>query len=336
MIYLIRTKYEKISLLKIGYTEDSKKKSRYNNYRLHNPLFELLYEIPEGTEECEKLLQLYFSEFQYKDYGNEWFYECQDIIDYFETHRTSESLSDLQDSGLVIDRAKFYQFRDFVEKIINLIVNKKVDLGEISLGDGVNQVSNLVNNVLVIRHIRSYSRFWKYIEDVFGYKESDLLGQEYLDSIQKFLAKFDSYTRFTDKMRFLYDNVNNFTEEEFSSILRSIDIVFKNYFTVLGRDRIRALQFRKYALDAEQERLYGNQNKNSDLKSSIYSTFIVGNRYTKVFIKEKLGEIYNILGIQSSPKATDIENYFEVKKVQITNKETGKKDHGYLILKIKE
>ena len=55
MIYLIRTKYEKISLLKIGYTEDSKKKSRYTNYRLHNPLFELLYEIPEGTEEHEKL-----------------------------------------------------------------------------------------------------------------------------------------------------------------------------------------------------------------------------------------------------------------------------------------
>ena len=32
MIYLIRTRYEKISLLKIGYTEDSKKKLRYINY----------------------------------------------------------------------------------------------------------------------------------------------------------------------------------------------------------------------------------------------------------------------------------------------------------------
>ena len=54
MIYLIRTKYEKkISLLKIGYTEDSKKRSRYINYRLHNP-----NEIPEETrmKKCLKAL----------------------------------------------------------------------------------------------------------------------------------------------------------------------------------------------------------------------------------------------------------------------------------------
>lgn len=62
MIYLIRTKYEKISLLKIGYTEDSKKKSRYTNYRLHNPLFELLYEIPEGTEESERAFKCLISD----------------------------------------------------------------------------------------------------------------------------------------------------------------------------------------------------------------------------------------------------------------------------------
>ena len=334
MIYLIRTKYEKISLLKIGYTEDSKKKSRYTNYRLHNPLFELLYEIPEGTEECEKLLQLYFSEFQYKDYGNEWFYESQDIIDYFETHRTSESLGDLQDSGLVIDKAKFYQFRDFVEKIINLVVNKKVDLGEISLGDGVNQVSNLVNNVLVIRHIRSYSRFWKYIEDVFGYKESDLLGQEYLDSIQKFLAKFDSLNFFTDKMRLLCES--DLTSHEINSVLELIPIDYKNYYITLGKDRVRSLSYQKSKLKLEYEKQKSFQIKTDTLLNSIYSTFLVGNRYSNTFIKEKLGEIYNNLDIQSSPKATDIENYFEVKKVQITNKETRKKDHGYLILKLKE
>ena len=336
MIYLIRTKYEKISLLKIGYTEDSKKKSRYTNYRLHNPLFELLYEIPEGTEECEKLLQLYFSEFQYKNYGNEWFYESQDIIDYFETHRTSESLGDLQDSGLVIDRAKFYQFRDFVEKIINLIVNKKVDLGEISLEDGVNQVNNLVNNVLVVRHIRSYSRFWKYIEDVFGYEERDLLGQEYLDSIQKFLTKFDSYTRFTDKMKFLCDNVNNFTEEELSSILGSIDIIFKNYYLTIGPEKIRNLQYKNSVIKSEYDRLLNNQIYGGNLKDKIYESFKIGERYTRSFIKERLGEIYSNLGIQSSPKAIDIEKYFEIKSVLVFNRETGKRDSLYLILKIKE
>lgn len=57
MIYLIRTKYEKISLLKIGYTEDSKKKSRYINYHLHNP-----NEIPEGDEEDERVFKSLISD----------------------------------------------------------------------------------------------------------------------------------------------------------------------------------------------------------------------------------------------------------------------------------
>ena len=43
-----------MKILLYGYTEDSKKKSRYVNYRLHNPLFELLYEIPEGDEKDKR------------------------------------------------------------------------------------------------------------------------------------------------------------------------------------------------------------------------------------------------------------------------------------------
>lgn len=329
MIYLIRTKYEKISLLKIGYTEDSKKKSRYTNYRLHNPLFELLYEIPEGTEECEKLLQLYFSEFQYKDYGNEWFYESQDIIDYFETHRTSESLGDLQESGLVIDRAKFYQFRDFVEKIINLVVNKKVDLGEISLGDGVNQVSNLVNNVLVIRHIRSYSRFWKYIEDVFGYKESDLLGQEYLDSIQKFLTKFDSLNFFTDKMKALCES--DLTPQEISTVLELIPIDYKNYYITLGKEKIRSLSYQKSKLKLESENQMNNQLSSDDLLNLIYSSFVIGNKYTKPHIKKVLADIYSSLNISTTPKAIDLEKYFELKLVDVVD-EFGKRTKGFKLI----
>lgn len=331
MIYVIQVRYEDITLLKIGYTEDSKKKLRYANYRLHNPLFELLYEIPEGTEECEKMLQIYFSEFQYKGYGNEWFYESQDIIDYFETHRTSESLVDLQDSGLVIDRKKFYQFRNFVEKIINLVINRKVNLGDISLGDGVNQVSNLVNNVLVIRRIRSYSRFWKYIEDVFGYKESDLIDQEYPNKVTKFLEYFDSYTQFTDKMKYLCDNVTDFSEEEFSSILGSIDIIFKNYFLTLGKERIRALQYRKYALDSEYQRQKNNQFNSKNLDDIIYSEFKVGEKYLKSYIKQKLNNIYESLELKLSPKATDLEKYFEMKLVDVID-DFGKRTKGFKII----
>ena len=51
MIYLIETTYydketkEVLDLLKIGYTEDSKKDKRFMAYRMHNPGYKLLYEV---------------------------------------------------------------------------------------------------------------------------------------------------------------------------------------------------------------------------------------------------------------------------------------------------
>ena len=204
---------------------------------------------------------------------------------------------------------------------------------------GGNDMFPVFNNLVMISEIRAFEIQQVDYKDRFTVINQIKISENVsvnLDRTDQFLEVFSTLTQFTDKMKSLYDVSFIFNDDEMKYVLGLIHMSFRNYFTVLGRDRIRALQFRKYALDAEYERLYGNQNKNSDLKSSIYSTFMINNRYTKVYVKQKLGEIYNNLGIQSSPKATDIENYFEVKKVQITNKETGKKDHGYLILKIKE
>ena len=152
------------------------------------------------------------------------------------------------------------------------------------------------------------------------------------DKITEFLVQFDFYTQFTDKMKFLCDNAGNFTEEEFSSILGSIDIIFKNYYITLGKERIRALQYRKYALDSEYQRQKNNQFNSKNLDDIIYYEFKVGEKYLKSYIKQKLGDIYESLGIKLSPKATDLEKYFEIKKIQITNRDSGKRDNGYELI----
>lgn len=59
MIYLIKSagyneKGDFIHLLKIGYTEDSKKDKRFQLYKLHNPTCKVLYEIPNLPEDIEK------------------------------------------------------------------------------------------------------------------------------------------------------------------------------------------------------------------------------------------------------------------------------------------
>ena len=79
MIYLIKTNYGVMSLLKIGYTNNIE--NRLKDYRTHNPLVELI-SSREGSPELENFLHKYFSEYSYSNQP-EWFYYNDYIIDNF-------------------------------------------------------------------------------------------------------------------------------------------------------------------------------------------------------------------------------------------------------------
>ena len=193
------------------------------------------------------------------------------------------------------------------------------------------------NDLVMVSEIRAFQIQQVDYKDRFSVintvKQGSIL--TYTDRITEFLTQFDSYTQFTEKMKFLCDSVINFTEEEFLSILDSINIIFKNYYIVLGKERIRALQYRKYALDSEYQRQRNNQFNSKNLDEAIYFSFKVGERYLKSHIKQILGNIYESLGLKLSPKATDLEKYFDIKLVDVID-ETGKRTKGFKILKKKE
>ena len=77
-------------LLKIGYTEDSNK--RLLSYKHSNPSIITLKIFDFGDKVLESSLHLYFRKFRYKDYGREWFEYDESIIQFFEDHKTEESM----------------------------------------------------------------------------------------------------------------------------------------------------------------------------------------------------------------------------------------------------
>ena len=132
-------------------------------------------------------------------------------------------------------------------------------------------------------------------------------------------------------MRFLcnYDFVGNCIDLDY--ILNSIPLVFKNYYLTVGPEKIKNLQYKNSVILEEYNRLKGNQNNVDNLRYLIYSSFVVGEKYTKPYIKQTLTTIYNKLGVQSSPKAVDIENYFDIKLVDVID-ETGKRTKGFKLI----
>lgn len=329
MLYLINeTFYNKntkeiIDILKIGYTSDTiKSGSRYTTYLNHCPEAKLLYEIPGGTLDHEAALLSKFHHLLYK--GNEWFRYSQEIIDYFKTHRDLESLSDLRLPEIQHEA----EIKDYCGKCLNLLLHERVSCGELSLEQATNSVKPMLD-VLLSKRFKNIVQIDRYFLSVFDFDthKNDIKSVK----ITEFLVQFDSYTQFTEKMKFLCNSVNSFSEEEFSSILGSIDIIFKNYYITLGKERIRALQYRKYALDSEYQRQKNNQFNSRNLDDIVYSEFKVGEKYLKSFIKQRLGDIYESLGLKLSPKAIDLEKYFELKLVDVVD-EFGKRTKGFKLI----
>ena len=192
----------------------------------------------------------------------------------------------------------------------------------------------VLNSLVMISEIRAFQIQQIDYKDRFSVFRS--VNQELCndEEIIDFINTFNSLTYFTEKMKLLC--TCNLNQYQIENVLEQIPINFKNYYNTVGPEKIRNLQFKNSVIQEEYERLKYSQGMKSELCVAIYNAFLVGDKYLKCEIKIKLKEIYENLNITESPKASDINRYFELKNIQITNKDTGKRDNGYLLIKKRE
>ena len=278
------------TILKIGYTNDKTPEKRFTSYEVANPSYDILYTIPDCTEDDEKKLHYYFEKYKY-DYGNEWFYYEDEIIEFFDTHKTKESIDELGlDKKPKPGRPKADStlFREELAKWLR---------------DNNTTLSDIVKKVLII-----------------------------------FTAvEVNGLKVFYDKMKFLcntlyFNRDKSISDKDIGLILSKLPYNYSKYLTTLGPERCRANGYHLTEIKNEFESTYLKDLDN--LKSKILSEFKVGERYLKSDIKEKLRGIYTSESYTKTPKANDLEDYFEVKGCLILK--DGKKSAGFEILKEKK
>ena len=148
--------------------------------------------------------------------------------------------------------------------------------------------------------------------------------------VDKELETFNSIPYYHDKMRYVCQLSNTLDSIHFDLFLNSISKDYKNYYVVLGSEGCSACKFRRKEMEIEYQRIIGNQRV--DFHLELDKQFKVGERYLFSDIKKILTEIYNLVGYQQTPKATDLEEWYVLKSCQITNPITKKREHGYKIL----
>ena len=342
MIYLIRSSAvvdESIPsfefILKIGYCRDDREKVRKTAYLTENPTIKTLFTIPGGTEQDEKNLHHHFR--KYLKYRNEWFSYEQEILDFFTTHTTKESLEelDLHLSKKKQDKLQKERNENFLEnkqKYINPILHNLGDIEIIEYVKKQEELAKVLNNLfLTFSDIDSYFRS--------NYPDIDFNTPEIIsEKAQKILKEFENQQFFNNKMRYLYSL--HMDEDIAKQVLDNIyDTSYAKYYWTISSSRAGSLKYQKGNLEEEYQNIINPKDLSQieeDVRTKILSSFLPENRYLKSDIKETLRKIYEDLGYNKTPKASDLEEYFELHPCQIKNKETGKKDNGFEILKKKE
>ena len=147
--------------------------------------------------------------------------------------------------------------------------------------------------------------------------------------IKEFLKRFEECTVFSEKLKMLCEE--SFTESELDVVLDQIPISYKNYYDTLGVSRCKSLRYRKCDLEKELS-VQVQTFEDNNLGSEIYQEFIPDQKYSLKEVKEKLKKIYDKYNYKKSPKATDILNYFSIKKIKILDDSCGKRVDGFQIL----
>jgi hypothetical protein len=322
MIYLIETTYynkntkEILDLLKIGYTEDSNKDKRFTLYKLHNPGYKLLYEISGYDEDIEKRVQYKFRDLKYNEYGNEWFYYSDDIINFF---RDIDKVDlDSLPKNPVRGSKEFKKIKNECREVLSYFFNTK-DTEEY-LENIISKVKDQLSKDYVIEYLRKdpnvgNERVDKYFEvlrcrETGIYCEDDMVNQE----VSEFLRIYISLNTMKDKLKLLceYGLSSDAIDIVLGQIADSDEI--KSYYTTLGPDRLRALSYSKTFIKKELNIVTFSQDL---LEKSMYLEFKEGDKLSLVDIKTKLTNIYDSISYDRKAKATDLENYFEVKKCTI-------------------
>ena len=239
--------------------------------------------------------------------------------------KETESLLRSFDNALDIDKqtlAKKYQTAvkstnykdDYVA--VNIVID---EMGNKFFKPDINELVR-VNEIRAFRiqQIDYKDRF-----TVFNKLKSEKITQDDIinKQVTEFFSIYEQKTKAIDKLRLLCEN--NYQKEVIDLILLQLsdsDII-KSYYLALGPQRLYELG---YNLSLIKKELGIITFSPEILYEKIYSEFHEGDKLALSVIKDKLTALYVSINYQKTPKAIDIQNYFEVKEISLFDK----KDDG--------
>ena len=104
----------------------------------------------------------------------------------------------------------------------------------------------------------------------------------------------------------------------------------KYFYQAAGPERCKANSYSPKRISNDIGISYFSK---SEVAVEIYKDFNIRDKVLWPQIKETLRQIYQKIGYDKTPKATDLKDFFEVKEYKVTDPTTKKRIHGYELIK---
>ena len=190
-----------------------------------------------------------------------------------------------------------------------------VAVNKIQTRDGNIILKPVLNNLVLVNEIRAFKIQQIDYKDRFSVfstihntlSPDDIVNQE----VSEFLRVYTKLSTIHDKLKMLceYGLSSDAIDIVLGQIADSDEI--KSYYTTLGSSKLKSLSYNSAKIKNHLGVVTFSQEL---LESNIYSEFKVGDKITLSDIKSRLEVLYKSINYDATPKAKDLENYFNVKE----------------------
>lgn len=202
-----------------------------------------------------------------------------------------------------------------------------VAVNKVFIAGGVKLVP-VFNNLVKVSELRAYEmQQTDYANRFTVFSVIKKIGTANIDNevVEGVLNKIESINGRREKFKYLCEQSEL---QEFNIIVDNVRFKrFKEYINVLGVDRCKAMSYKFGDMDKELNVRSFYKDK---LRDKIYEIFKVGMSYTKSGIKSTLADLYKNLDYRAKAKASDLNEFFELKDCLLLDGD--KKIHGFKIL----
>ena len=155
------------------------------------------------------------------------------------------------------------------------------------------------------------------------------------DFIESFRNEFNSDNNFIRRMKMYYRLVTEFPDIYKQNIKIFHTIIptnYQGYMNLLGPERIKANGYIEIDILNEMESVLSVDN----IKAEVLMKFHTGQKYSTKFIKSTLIDIYQNLNIKKTAKASDLNDWFDLRSCKVFNPEINKWENGFEIIGVKQ